>query len=210
VCWAPSSHAGRDPVVVELHDVADRRGDRPGGGGETHKVLWRCCQELAEGGLVALAPGSQSGRPVVGAAFRVEVDPIRPANEVCGLEVTEGVDPAGGALGQEAERAKKFSQFPDIGADFLGGGKQRSGVSSVLFYTEEQKGGLERIEQGILDDGGALGVTGEHGFVQNRSGELSGRHVDDVLQARVRSQAGRRCRIRRRWSRRNEAAEAEE
>jgi hypothetical protein len=66
------------------------------------------------------------------------------------------------------------------------------------------------IEQGVLEDGGTLGVTGEHGFVQNRLGELSGWDVDDVLQARVGSQAGRRSRVRRGWSRRDEAAEAEE
>jgi hypothetical protein len=210
VCWAPSPHAGGDPVIIKFHDVANRRGDRPGGGGETHKVLWRCCQELAEGGLVALAPSSQSGRPVVGAACRVEVDSIRPADEVCGLEVTERVDPAGGALGQEAERAKKFPQFPDIGADFLGGGKQRSRVPSVLFFTDEQKGGLVRVEQGVLDDGGALGVAGEHGSVQDRSGELVGWYMDDVLQARVGSQAGRRRGIRWGRSRGDKAAEAEE
>jgi hypothetical protein len=99
---APSPHASGDPVVVKLHDVTDGGGDRPGGGGETHKVLWRCRQELVEGGLVALAPSSQSGCPVVGAAGRVEVDSIRTANEVRGLDVAEGVDPAGGALGQEA------------------------------------------------------------------------------------------------------------
>jgi hypothetical protein len=67
-----------------------------------------------------------------------------------------------------------------------------------------------RVEQGVLDDSGALGVAGEHGSIQNRSGELFGWHIDDVLQARVRSQAGRRRRIRWGWSRRNEAAEAEE
>jgi hypothetical protein len=121
VTRAPPPHVSGDPVVVELHDVADGGWDRPGGGGETHKVLWRCRQKLAEGGLVALAPSSQSGRPVVGAACRVEVDK---ADKVRRLDMPEGVDPAGGALGQEAERAKEFPQLPDIGADFLGGGKQ--------------------------------------------------------------------------------------
>jgi hypothetical protein len=87
-------------------------------------VPWRCCHELVEGGLVALAPGSQSSHPVVGIALCVEVNPIRPADEVCGLEVTEGVHPVGGALGQEAERAKKLPEFSDVVADFLRGGKQ--------------------------------------------------------------------------------------
>jgi hypothetical protein len=66
------------------------------------------------------------------------------------------------------------------------------------------------VEQGIFEDGGALGVAGEHRFVQNRSGELPGWDVDDVLQARVGGQAGRRRRVRRRWIRRDEAAKAEE
>jgi hypothetical protein len=53
-------------------------------------------------------------------------------------------------------------------------------------------------------------MAGEHASVQNRSGELFGWHVDDVVQARVRSQVGRRSRVRRGWGRRNKAAEAEE
>jgi hypothetical protein len=73
---------------------------------------------------MALAPGGQSSHPVVGTALCIEVDPVRPADKVCGLEVAEGVHPVGGALGQEAERSQKLPEFSDVGADLLRGGKQ--------------------------------------------------------------------------------------
>jgi hypothetical protein len=111
-------------VVVELHDVANRGWDWPSSGGEPHKVPWRCRHELFEGGLVALAPGGQSSHPVVGTALCIEIDPIRPADKVCRLEVTEGVHPVGGALGQEAERTQKLPELSDVGAHLLRGGKQ--------------------------------------------------------------------------------------
>jgi hypothetical protein len=47
-----------------------------------------------------------------------------------------------------------------------------------------------RIKQGILEDGGALGVAGEDRSVQDRSGELPGWNIDDVDQTRVGGQAG--------------------
>jgi hypothetical protein len=60
----------------------------------------------------------------VGTALCIEIDPIRPADKVCRLEVTEGVHPVGGALGQEAERTQKLPELSDVGAHLLRGGKQ--------------------------------------------------------------------------------------
>jgi hypothetical protein len=124
--------------------------------------------------------------------------------------MTERIGPVSGALGEEAERAKKLSQLSDIGTDLLRCGKQRRGIAPILLDAQKQERGLVGVEENVLDNGSVFGVSRENRPVQDRSDELAGWNIDDVIQARVGGQAGRRSGVRWRRSRGNQAAEAEE